>query len=128
MRHRKTELQDFMTTTRWRSQQASAVRVNDEAEIIYIVCLLKKVIGYLSHGLPHLWRNNAPITHPCYNMHYTHTHKYSLLGSIPQNTWPLYGNRRLCCHSTFCEAPIKRTLLNPTSPVPAQRIHCAIAF
>jgi hypothetical protein len=39
VRHRKTELQDFVTT-RWGSQQARAVRVNEKAEIIYVVCLL----------------------------------------------------------------------------------------
>ena len=41
VRHRKTELLDFVTT-RWRSQRARAVYVNEKADTIYVVCLLKK--------------------------------------------------------------------------------------
>lgn len=74
VRHRKTELQDFVTTTRWRSQQAWAMRVEEKAEIIYVVCLLK-VIGYLSYRLHHLWRNKAPYhTDLLQYVLHTHTH------------------------------------------------------
>ena len=98
MKHRKTELQDFVTTTRWRSQQARAVRVNEKAGIIYVVCLLKKSRAeYLSYRLPHLWRNNAHITHRPATMCITqirtprfHTTKHAAMTTEPPSLLTLH--------------------------------------